>query len=804
MGRNGLAMTSYPVFPNTSSPMDPFDRVPPFDRALPDNQYSVSPGDGDDRRHENERSDDVGADEHAEMDPFAVDEMVRDLELELGGDSPDDNPLDQARKTSPGASTLDHPGVNEDDFATVGVRNLEWRLPIIRSAAHRSADAIASSQLADPSHSQEVLLTKIVLSTYRLIDPRYRGSYFQRVRVGRMLPIALQNASCIDGTPTSLQPTVFDDQRDSIRLFGHAIPMRANVPTAVHEVALNAPRRQVSKKNARRKRRQAPAKSNYRDEAVEVLAELRSGSNSSRWPGWLSGRRWVAALIGLAMLFMLALMTYPLSAPRQDSIATPKHLAGDEKTVPSNGRSLSSVDPAAPRLRPLPPVSSPVDAAAAARQAEVHPRETPADEPTQLIPPPQEQGDFSLEIAATLPFPDITHHELTTEALMAALAKASEVPDVDVPKINLPDAGNPSRRIPIATAANPPAANPSIQDLPNVVEDAEMTAPTLPIVPTSPSLDNTTPLDETVIAAAVSTLWTETESAARRFSDSTAAELIDSWEVIADVAGPGSAENAAAKRLIRQASWLIYPLSKIVAQLRQSDAPISTRFVNATDRQLHNTEDLRTDELEELLTSWRAARKRVVRTSDLNQLLRQGNVLLDRIVISDRLSPRDRGDFLAAFRTDVEKLAKICSDEDATTELKNLLAAIDMLPGPSEWARLESAEPPSGLMASIYCLQQRRWDQGIAWLGQTANLSVAAAAKSEWKLIQSEQQGSASVLTDAEARTVLANRWSKIADRLDPREAAAVRRHAIDLYGDAPETANQRDKLRALLPQYLE
>ncbi len=828
-------MFSDPVSTNTSSPMDPLNRVPPFHHAIPDNQYGGSQGDRPG----------ADVDEQAKEDEVAVDDMVRDLELELGGDSPEDNSLGGAARPD----GIDSHGANEDDFATVGVRNLEWRLPIIRSAAHRSADAIASSQLVDPSESQEALLTKIVLSTYRLIDPRYRGSYFQQVRVGRMLPMALQTASRIDGTPPSLQPIAPKDQGNSVRLFGHPIPPQAIAPVAQPNQWAKNPRRLAPKKKRRRQRRQASASSNERAEAIEVLAELQSRSYRSSWPSWFHRPGVAPTLIGLAVLFMLGIVTYQIVAPRQKPIEPREHLVSNRKAERSVDQTPVPVAPVTPPLRPLPPVSRPVEAPAPARETDVSPRVTAATEPTLLHPSLPELRDPDLEIAPSSIVPEITRHELTTEELMAALGKVAkvpnaevpdvevpnvevpdvevpdvevpdvevpdvevpdvevpdvEVPDVEVPDVPMPDVGNTERSTPMAPAGNPPATTPGFEDVLNAAGNAGMTAPNQLDIPSTLRVRNREPLDEAVITAAITTLWSETESASRRFTDSTAAELIDAWDLIAELAGTGSAENAAATRLIRQASWLIYPFSKIVAQLRKTDASISARFVNASDSTLGNTLNLNADEIKKLFLSWRAARKRVARTSDLNQMLRQGNVLLDRIVISDQLSPHDRSDFLAAFRIDVEQLAKICSDQDAISEMRNLFAAINTLPTPNEWERLASAEHPSGLMASIYCLQQRRWDQGIAWLGQTSNLPVAAAAKAEWKLIESEQLEVASGQTDSTARASLANRWSKIADRLEPCEAAAVRRHAIDLYGNAPETATQRNELRAQLPQYLE
>lgn len=791
MGHNGLKTISETISANSPPPMDPHNRVPPHVRAVPDWES----GGGRRRNSVPQRA----VAEQRVTDETPVDELMRELEQDLEDKLIAGGSIEATERSGPS----DNFGASEDDYATIGVRNLEWRLPIIRSAAHRSADAITSNQLVDPSETQERQLTKIVLSTYRLIDPRFRGSYFQQVRVGRTLPMELQTASCVDGTPLSLQPTMGNDPTNSVRLFGHSIALTETAtPAAVHrlaggdDVAHHRTFRPITTQPARKRNARVLTRTKFRTEAIEVLAELQSRSHPAEWMLWIQGTRLIATLTVIACILVAIIAAYRTSLPLRTPVAPTQNVTERGRdNVPSqpirtNGK------PATPRREVLSPHASP---------SVTIPDEVPVVSPIRSLPekslsqsPASDASVSDIEKLQAVSVLEGTDPELTQADLMEVLKRVRGAPDADLPDMN---SSFPS---PASSLRTPIPSSPS--DVADTLSISPESIDLMPSVSDKSNLAggaNLVPLDEEVIASAVLTLWSETDAASQKFTDSSAADLIEGWDVIADLSAQGSAEHVAAKRLASQAAWLIDPFATIVARLRSSDPILSTRFPRPAETDLQDTSNLNADEVQGLYGSWQAARTRVVRTSDLNQMLRQANVLLDRIIISDQLSSIDRSNFFAIIRNDVEKLARISSDEAATADTKSLLTAIATLPAASEWDRLASAEHPSGMMASIYCLQQRRWNQGIAWLGQAGNLAIAGVAKAEWKLIQAEEIEALDD-ADAEARKSLASRWSKIADRLEPREAAAVRLHAIELYVNQPDTESQQNLLRAQLPLYLQ
>ena len=119
--------------------------------------------------------------------------------------------------------------LNVEDFRRLGVRPNEVRLSVIRGAASRNAMPLATELLSltdgnntvisssgesirnDSGHDSWLQLSRVVTSTYRLLDPRLRSNAHQRAYVGRILPLALSAAATTRfqprGTVTELPKT---------------------------------------------------------------------------------------------------------------------------------------------------------------------------------------------------------------------------------------------------------------------------------------------------------------------------------------------------------------------------------------------------------------------------------------------------------------------------------------------------------------------------------------------------------------------------------------------------------------------
>jgi len=81
-----------------------------------------------------------------------------------------------------------------DDFQRMGLRRMEFRPPVIRRAIIRSAQPLVLMHLRSPSAEAERLLVNVMLSGYRLLDPRRRDDTNQRVMLGRIHPQLVEEA----------------------------------------------------------------------------------------------------------------------------------------------------------------------------------------------------------------------------------------------------------------------------------------------------------------------------------------------------------------------------------------------------------------------------------------------------------------------------------------------------------------------------------------------------------------------------------------------------------------------------------
>lgn len=646
------------------------------------------------------------------------DTVDRNAEFELLGneidadDSPDLFPESQPELPSFVAGS-GFEAVRSGDFQRIGVEEHETRVIAIRNAARRTTAAIWTSTQPDPSSQ----VAELTWTTYRLIDPRFRNSPFQQIRVGRILPLVLSYAACMDLIPTN-EPFASDPTPS---LFGRRMPV------VVPPVA----RAQQPAADSNRKPPRYPKKGDVvapvDTEAMQTLTELRSFSASSMWRTLVHDERFLIGLIAItssaAVILMIFAVRFSMSMPE----------AMTQKTIAR------------------PPSERPQDSAIV--KAELPP------EPLLLSSEPATAQE---SILASEPAPT------ETDELFAALANAIERGKAELKK-QLHDLSSESdETMPLVEKASSPLEKPTFS-----------------------SAD---------VETAANTLWRNTPSAARQFTGATASTLIDQWDFEAELSGFGTLEHAAASHLSLQAAWLAEPLSNIISRLRDNGPVLDAEVTKADQAQSFPNDPvcchLPFDELTRLIESWQAARKRVVITDDLNQMLHQGTVLVDRILVSDRLQPDERTDLIQPLLVDVTRLASLAKDETLIAEFQQIIEAMGSFPDASQWTRMEDADDVSGFLGRVRCLKQRQWREGLSSLTKTTEPALASCAKAEWEW---QQTPTATV----DKRVEIAERWSKIALRLPAREAASVRLHALELYGNSPQHAEERQQLLMALPSYV-
>jgi hypothetical protein len=91
-------------------------------------------------------------------------------------------------------SILEKFEIDGEDFRRLGVQDHEWRPSVIRQAASRSARGLARRLLKQKSPQAIHQLSRVSLTTYRLLDPRRRVDAAARAHIGRILPQTLSAA----------------------------------------------------------------------------------------------------------------------------------------------------------------------------------------------------------------------------------------------------------------------------------------------------------------------------------------------------------------------------------------------------------------------------------------------------------------------------------------------------------------------------------------------------------------------------------------------------------------------------------
>jgi hypothetical protein len=121
------------------------------------------------------------------------------------------------------------------DFQRIGIQPQETRLDVIRRAASRATKSLARRQLDAPNPLTEQQLSRIAVSTYRLLDPRQRGDRQSRAHVGRIRPgvlVRAGRAEFADGR--SLDPSMAPARTEGESSTGEDLPthrLPAVVPT---------------------------------------------------------------------------------------------------------------------------------------------------------------------------------------------------------------------------------------------------------------------------------------------------------------------------------------------------------------------------------------------------------------------------------------------------------------------------------------------------------------------------------------------------------------------------------------------
>ncbi|MEL6896524.1 MAG: hypothetical protein AAFP90_10510, partial [Planctomycetota bacterium] len=89
-------------------------------------------------------------------------------------------------QNSPSHGAVFHPA--RSDFQTLGIRNHEARVAIIRRAASHSGRVLADASLQQRTRQDSQFYARFITSAYRVMDPRRRPTTAERISLLRYDP----------------------------------------------------------------------------------------------------------------------------------------------------------------------------------------------------------------------------------------------------------------------------------------------------------------------------------------------------------------------------------------------------------------------------------------------------------------------------------------------------------------------------------------------------------------------------------------------------------------------------------------
>tara|TARA_R110002073_G_scaffold65408_34_gene163533 strand:+ start:13606 stop:16245 length:2640 start_codon:yes stop_codon:yes gene_type:complete len=666
-----------------------------------------------------------------------------------------------------------------EEFRRLGVRLNECRLPVIRQAIARVGKSLADQQLVAPSPQRERELSLLVTSAYRVLDPRNRRDFVQRILVGRLQPegtpwlgqknfrIGVAQAS---ENPNDNEGASDDDPFDFDLSSSSQTPFMVQTRASIANWTQSLDSQDLIEAGVRRRR----------------LANVR---NSIQHP-WM-----LLSLFGLLVATLFGVSKIDLG---------PEEYLGPEAYQAWNGE-FADIDTLATADTPaetsvaetLRPTESEVVVAAVA--------ENPSDGP----------GTVTANAGSTMT-PELATAPETTVAASAKLVPEESVVTTDGPMSPVATAAPQSAVAPLTSNTASKSA-PEIDPLDLAIDASLAALSSLP----SPAPSEVSPSKASASATMAGSLDAASEPEflpdpfAIVTSEGDDFPFPDSLDMLSQIDGftdsvngldhakegqtkrtavPSSELQAAAREKLKSrfpvlgTRMLPEAVVELIGQLQDAllDASSSDEAyviqrtvaehawlvqdaakVEALVHELTNTFELDSDPT---LVQTYLASLAIADLDDTKRFLaRNGFVLAERLLTSESL---EQSHLVARGAAG---LANAVGDEQLSIDARRLSQAIELSTKMSATVVRPDAIPFAsdldlGVAGRYYCLMLRNWDQGLPWLAKVSDARIASLVKQELALTK------ASSITEWNA---LADRWKIAADRTDGRSADSIRSHVI-------------------------
>lgn len=670
---------------------------------------------------------------------------------------------------------------SDDDFRRLGIRLREARMPVIRSAAMRSSSALADQQLASPADHLQLQLSRVAISTYRILNPRLRSDFLQRISLGRVSPEALfaQSAPDFGGqpfAPRSLQDSGTeegDTESPGVVLVGDEFLTK--ISSLDHSPIAKSGERAWADSLADHDLRVRPSRSQ------RVLKKLHSQ------------RKWL--ITGALVFIGLVLVA---SRVFRDNGST--ELA---ETRVTDSVQPASLDPASPPSSKLPPAES-----------------TTSQNPTASIaseqPPPADDA-VSGSFAPNRPTPPAVSIEtnLPTSALPVKpveMEPASETPVVSAAATPVTELDQGLAQ-PLASVPNNPQPlrpdlilNPDTTD--NVNASTEMTAAGESGFLDDPFNLNSSaapvPADEDTSNVADASMETPTANShadpADKFSPPDAIELVASRR---RVRASASRANGAVSE--PQAISAVQRLVEFAHNQQPGSIDhYAGLLVSVEDAWLAPESCYLGSRVDEICETYQidhttVAVETLIRTLDetstpesQQSLFWSGCWLVDHCLVNER------PELSARLLRQLTATAKALGNDATNEQVKSLTSDATLADRFSQQAQSNATSAPdqttpavAGIVGRYHCLVRRDWDKGLAWMASGSAVQLASVSELEIEL---------ALAPDAGNQIRVAARWAILAGDETGRTELAMRLHAIDLATAVARdsTASNLEKAEAL------
>ncbi|TWU41989.1 hypothetical protein [Novipirellula artificiosorum] len=667
-------------------------------------------------------------------------------------------------------SALETNTLDVEDFRRLGVRPQECRSLVIRQAAARRSRSLARLQLTSPTPNTELQLSRIATSAYRLLDPRKRVDFLQRVRVGRVLATSFPwgnqgqfRVDSADAAAANGEATEPYSSRDEEPFFFEVEYTQAYADNLEDRVAFS---NWVQSLDSEDLILAAPRR--------HRIATLR---RSIQHP------RMILALIGLVLVTLYGVSQLDF---RPETIAI-RRVESEPSLTENETETEMETDTEPTVLSPSAQGTNQTEPSSTSGPAE----SGPADEQVASVDPPSQTGPSLPKNPMATSEVTPASPEIAEQPLMAPLAPKTASPPA------LPPAAAVEEMESQLTDSAPVLADTqlALTDESKLTEESGFLpdpfaavamneigtarSPDHADIPRTADKQPDAPVIEVERADLKTLLPEPSESEQNRaiarwklaipqigtpLTPSQIPRVIQQIETSVASLSDADVDAYVAHRLIAQYAWLIETPDQVNARLQR----LPPLFAVSIDR---------------LLTqAYLAAENNADMLETQQHLARNGLVLAEHHLTFERFE--DCENVLAV----ATRLATTSANRERILDVQQLTQALEQAQRmQTTVSRLDltnpDAESPSdlGVAGRYYCLMLRRWDEGLPWLVHASDTRLANLARQEMEMTN------ASTATDWNE---LADRWILAADRSDGRSADSLRYHVIALKRRAAGLSN--------------